>query len=124
MTLTVHTVVKHLPNNQSANFQAYRLKGNEDIEVKQSHLAKRAKQGKKHVFEGSPPGFNGLMPKSEYGHFRPKASWSTKSGNRGVKSGGTSPLGLIVEFRILRCRFQTHVGHVAFALTDPNCVNL
>ena len=77
------------------------------------------------TFSGvSPPGFNGLTANLECGYLGQKASWSTKSGDRRVKTGGTSPLGLILEFRILRCPFKSLVGHVAFALRHPNFVNL
>ena len=95
------------------------------MELKRSHLRNRGKQAPKHVFQPSPPppGFDGFIPNLTCSHFRPKPSWSTKSRNRGVKSGGTSPQGVILQFRILTWGFPTHVGLVPFTLTDRNFVN-
>ena len=45
-----------------------------------------------------PPGFNRLTPNLKCSRFRPRPNWSTKSGARGVKSGGTSPRGLKLQF--------------------------
>ena len=109
--------------NHSANFRFYTVKRKKDIHVKQHQLRKWPKQRKNNVFARSPPGFNGLKPNLECERLTPKASWNTKSGDRGVKSGVTSPHGLILKFAILRWRFPGPLSHVTFSPRRPNFRN-
>ena len=56
LTISLSTHVDHRPNKQPAKFDPKRVQEKKDIEVKQRHLEKRAKQGKNTFSRVAPRG--------------------------------------------------------------------